>query len=61
MTSMLWSVAMLAFSKVMAISYCAPAETSLCRVLTGTPSLYSSVTLDSSMQARTRSGICMPE
>ena len=37
-TSMLWSVATLAFSKVMAISYWA-GETSLCRVLTGTPSL----------------------
>ncbi len=55
MTSMLWSVATLAFSKVTAISYCA-GETSLCRVLTGTPSLYSSVSV-SSMHARTRSGI----
>ena len=52
---MLWSVATLAFSNVTAISYCA-GETSLCRVLTGTPSLYSSVSV-SSMQARTRSGI----
>ncbi len=55
MTSMLWSVATLAFSNIGAISYCDGA-TSLCRVLTGTPSLYSSISV-SSMQARTRSGM----
>ena len=36
-TSIWWSLAMLAFSKSGAISYC-PGATSLCRVLTGTPS-----------------------
>ena len=55
MISCWWSVARLAFSKIGAISYCAGA-TSLCRVLTGTPSLYSSRSV-SSMQASTRSGI----
>ena len=55
MTSMLWSVATLAFSNSGASSYCDGA-TSLCLVLTGTPSLYSSISV-SSMQASTRSGI----
>ena len=50
-----WSVAMLAFSYIGAISYCDGA-TSLCRVFTGTPSLKSSRS-PSSMQASTRSGI----
>ena len=55
MTSMLWSVATLAYSKVDGRSRTA-GETSLCRVLTGTPSLYGSVSV-SSMDARTRSGM----
>ena len=50
-----WSVARLAFSKTGAISYWAGA-TSLCRVLTGMPSLNSSRSA-SSMNASTRSGI----
>ena len=50
-----WSVATLAFSKIGAISYWLGA-TSLWRVLTGTPTLKSSVST-SIMQARTRSAI----
>jgi hypothetical protein len=52
-TSWLWSEATLASSKMGAVSYWLGA-TSLWRVLTGTPSLYSSVSV-SCMQARMRS------
>jgi hypothetical protein len=55
MISCWWSAATLAFSNTGAISYW-PGATSLCRVLTGTPSLYSSRSA-SSMNASTRSGI----
>ena len=48
-------MATLAFSKTGAISYWLGA-TSLCRVFTGTPTLYSSVST-SDMNAITRSGI----
>ena len=53
--SIWWSVARLESSKIGAISYWLGA-TSLCRVLTGTPSLNSSAS-QSAMQARTRSGM----
>ena len=55
MISIWWSVARLESSKIGAISYWLGA-TSLCRVLTGTPSLNSSASV-SAMQASTRSGI----
>ena len=53
--SIWWSVARLESSKIGAISYWLGA-TSLCRVLTGTPSLNSSASA-SAMHASTRSGI----
>ncbi len=55
MVSIWWSVARFEFSKIGASSYWLGA-TSLCRVLTGTPSLNSSNSA-SAMHASTRSGM----